>query len=131
MDERARALEEAYATIARVEAQEAEREPREYEPYVMRQPERRIKRRRMTEPQMETSMDEATQAQWNAWANALVHAKMEALADIIGGEIGLMEKRFNGRLKELEDRIADLTAQLELLRTAKNVTPFRAARDVA
>ena len=77
------------------------------------------------------TLDTASQARWDAWANALVHAKMEALADIIGGEIGLMEKRFNGRLKELEDRIADLTAQLEILRTAKNVTPFRAARDVA
>ena len=128
MNERARLiLEEAHATLARCELS-AQQQP-EVGAVEWSVPRRTAKARRAQ--QMETSMDEATQAQWNAWANALVHAKMEALADIIGGEIGLMEKRFNGRLKELEDRIADLTAQLELLRTAKNVTPFRAARDVA
>ena len=79
-------------------------------------------------------MDRATQARWDAWANALVHAKMEALAEIFGAEVGQMEKRFNEKLKVLEDKIAELSAQVVQLENLRNynVTPLvRSARDVA
>ena len=79
-------------------------------------------------------MDAVTQARWDAWANALVQTKMEAMAEILGGEIGLIEKRFNAKLKALEDKVAELSAQVEQLENLRNdnVTPLvRSARDVA
>ena len=81
-------------------------------------------------------MDRATQARWDAWANALVQAKMEAMAEVIGAEVGQMEKRFNEKLKVLEDKVAVLSAQVEQLENLRsyNVTqlplPLR-GRDVA
>jgi len=42
----------------------------------------------------------------------------------MGAEVGQIEKRLN-------DKIAALQSEVEILRTAKNVTPFRGNRDVA
>ena len=73
------------------------------------------------------TLDTASQARWDAWANALVHAKMEALAEIFGTETGQMEKRFNEKLKVLEDKVAVLSAQVEQLENLRsyNVMPLR------
>jgi hypothetical protein len=60
-----------------------------------------------------------------------IKARLEAFAEIMGTEVGLVEKRFNTELKRLEDKIAALEAEVEILRAAKNVMPFRGARDVA
>ena len=76
-------------------------------------------------------MNAATQGQWNAWLDDRIMAKLEAFAEIMGAEVGLVEKRFNTELKRLEDKIAALEAEVEILSTAKNVMPFRGARDVA
>ena len=79
-------------------------------------------------------MDAATQRQWEAWANALIQAKLQAFAEIMGEEAAQQEKRllthFNGELKRLDDKIAALEAELEILR-ARNVTPLRIAAHVA
>jgi len=69
-------------------------------------------------------MDPATQRQWETWVNAIIQAKLAAFAEIMGEEVGHIEKRLN-------DKIATLEAEIAILRTAKNVTPFRANRDVA
>lgn len=73
---------------------------------------------------MNPQMDPATQRQWETWANALIQKKLEGFAEIIGAEVGQIEKRLN-------ERIAALEAEVAILRTAKNVTPFRGNRDVA
>ena len=72
-------------------------------------------------------MDAATQRQWEAWANALIQSKLELFAEIMGAEVGKLEKRFNVELKRLDDRVAALEAEIEILRrhNAKNVTPLR------
>ena len=79
-------------------------------------------------------MDAATQRQWEAWANALIQSKLESFAEIMGEEAARQEKRllthFNAELKRLDDRIAALEAELEILR-ARNVTPLRIAAHVA
>ena len=136
MNERAKEiLASAFATVARIEA----REPYDPPPYTKRQP--KVRRRTMlyeTNEQAEApnTLDTASQARWDAWANALVHAKMEALAEIFGTETGQMEKRFNEKLKVLEDKVAVLSAQVEQLENLRsyNVTqlplPLR-GRDVA
>ena len=83
-----------------------------------------------------TTLDTATQARWDAWANEIVQAKLAAFAEIIGTETGQMEKRFNEKLKVLEDKVAVLSAQVEQLENLRsyNVTqlplPLR-GRDVA
>jgi len=69
-------------------------------------------------------MDPVTQRQWEIWANALIRKKLEDFAEIMGAEVGQIEKRLN-------DKIAALQSEVEILRTAKNVTPFRGNRDVA
>ena len=69
-------------------------------------------------------MNTATQAQWNAWLDDRIKAKLEAFAEIMGAEVGQIERR-------LDERIAALEAEVAILRTAKNVTPFRGNRDVA
>jgi len=76
-------------------------------------------------------MNTATQAQWNAWLDDRIKAKLEAFAEIMGAEVGLIEKRFNTELKRLEDKISALEAEVAILRTTKNVTLFRGNRDVA
>lgn len=79
-------------------------------------------------------MDAATQRQWEAWANALVLAKLQAFAEIMGEEAARQEKllltHFNAELKRLDDSVAALEAELEILR-ARNVTPLRIAAHVA
>lgn len=145
MDERSRELlERSFETIARIDAHqadwEAEREQREaYEPQTYeRQP--KVRRRTMydaTEYEQAAAaasqMDRETEAHWNAWANALVQAKLEAFAEVLGAEVGQLEKRFNEKLKLLEDKVAALTAQLEQLENLRsyNVTqlplPLRSA----
>ena len=74
-------------------------------------------------------MDAATQRQWEAWANALIQSKLESFAEILGQEVGLLEKRFNVELERLDDRVAALEAEIEILRrhNARNVTPLRPA----
>ena len=76
-------------------------------------------------------MDAATQWQWNAWLDDRIMAKLEAFAEIMGAEVGLIEKRFNTELKRLEDKISALETEVAILRTTKNVTLFRGNRDVA
>ena len=136
MNERAKEiLASAFATVARIEA----REPYDPPPYTKRQP--KVRRRTMlyeTNEQAEApnTLDTASQARWDAWANALVHAKMEALAEIFGTETGQMEKRFNEKLKVLEDKVAVLSAQVVQLENLRNYNvtqlplPLR-GRDVA
>jgi len=87
-----------------------------------------------TEQAAAPTLDTATQARWDAWANEIVQAKLAAFAEIIGTETGQMEKRFNEKLKVLEDKVAVLSAQVEQLENLRNynVTPLvRSARDVA
>ena len=119
-------LASAFATVARIEA----REPYDPPPYTKRQPSRR--RRTMlyeTNEQAEapTTLDTATQARWDAWANEIVQAKLETFSEILGAEIGQMEKRFNEKLKVLEDKVAELSAQVEQLENLRNynVMPLR------
>ena len=54
--------------------------------------------------------------------------------ELLGAEVGKMEKRFNAELKRLDDKIAALQAEIEILRgnsnNARNITPMR-TRDVA
>ena len=76
-------------------------------------------------------MNAATQAQWNTWLDDRIKAKLEAFAEIMGAEVGLIEKRFNTELKRLEDKISALETEVAILRTTKNVTLFRGNRDVA
>ena len=132
MDERARAiLESAFATVDRIDAQQADwAAGREYAPPQQRQPSRRRRTVDNTtehEQAAAPQMDRATQARWDAWANALVQAKMEAMAEVIGAEVGQMEKRFNEKLKVLEDKVAELSAQVEQLENLRNynVMPLR------
>ena len=132
MDERARAiLESAFATVDRIDAQQADwAAEREYAPPQQRQPSRRRRTVDNTtehEQAAAPQMDRATQARWDAWANALVQAKMEAMAEVIGAEVGQMEKRFNEKLKVLEDKVAVLSAQVEQLENLRNynVMPLR------
>ena len=132
MDERARAiLESAFATVDRIDAQQADwAAGREYAPPQQRQPSRRRRTVDNTtehEQAAAPQMDRATQARWDAWANALVQAKMEAMAEVIGAEVGQMEKRFNEKLKVLEDKVAVLSAQVEQLENLRsyNVMPLR------
>jgi hypothetical protein len=79
-------------------------------------------------------MDAATQRQWEVWANALVLAKLQAFAEIMGEEAARQEKllltHFNAELKRLDDRIAALQVELDTVRT-RNVTPLRIAAHVA
>ena len=134
MNERAKEiLASAFATVARIEA----REPYDPPPYTKRQP--KVRRRTMyeaTEQAAAPTLDTATQARWDAWANEIVQAKLAAFAEIIGTETGQMEKRFNEKLKVLEDKVAVLSAQVEQLENLRsyNVTqlplPLR-GRDVA
>ena len=42
------------------------------------------------------------------WLDDRIKAKLEAFAEIMGAEVGLIEKRFNTELKRLEDKIAAL-----------------------
>jgi len=119
-------LASAFATVARIEA----REPYDPPPYTKRQPSRR--RRTMlyeTNEQAEApnTLDTATQARWDAWANEIVQAKLETFSEILGAEIGQMEKRFNEKLKVLEDKVAELSAQVEQLENLRNynVMPLR------
>lgn len=149
MDERTRELlERSFETVARIDAQqetwEAERQQREaYEPqtYIKRQP--KVRRRTVynaTEYEQAAAaasqMDRETEARWNAWANALVQTKLEAFAEVLGAEVGQLEKRFNEKLKLLEDKVAALTAQLEQLENLRsyNVTqlplPLRSGSNV-
>ena len=145
MDERARAiLESAFATVERIDAQQTDwaagREHRQaYAPPQQRQPSRRRRTVDNTtehEQAAAPQMDRATQARWDAWANALVQAKMEAMAEVIGAEVGQMEKRFNEKLKVLEDKVAVLSAQVVQLENLRNYNvtqlplPLR-GRDVA
>ena len=69
-------------------------------------------------------MDPVTQRQWEIWANALIRKKLEDFAEIMGAEVGQIERR-------LDERIAALEAEVAILRTGKNVTLFRGNRDVA
>jgi len=56
-----------------------------------------------------------------------VQAKLETFSEILGAEIGQMEKRFNEKLKVLEDKVAELSAQVEQLENLRNynVMPLR------
>ena len=127
MNERAKEiLASAFATVARIEA----REPYDPPPYTKRQP--KVRRRTMlyeTNEQAEapTTLDTATQARWDAWANEIVQAKLETFSEILGAEIGQMEKRFNEKLKVLEDKVAELSAQVVQLENLRNynVMPLR------
>jgi len=131
MDERARAiLESAFATVDRIDAQQADwAAEREYAPPQQRQPSRRRRTVYETNEQAEapTTLDTATQARWDAWANEIVQAKLETFSEILGAEIGQMEKRFNEKLKVLEDKVAELSAQVEQLENLRNynVMPLR------
>ena len=144
MDERARAiLESAFATVDRIDAQQADwaagREHRQaYAPPQQRQPSRRRRTVDNTteheQAEAPNTLDTATQARWDAWANEIVQAKLAAFAEIIGAETGQLERRFNEKLKVLEDKVAMLSAQVEQLENLRNynVTPLvRSARDVA
>jgi hypothetical protein len=118
-------LASAFATVARIEA----REPYDPPPYTTRQPTRRRRTVYETNEQAEapTTLDTATQARWDAWANEIVQAKLETFSEILGAEIGQMEKRFNEKLKVLEDKVAELSAQVEQLENLRNynVMPLR------
>jgi len=80
-----------------------------------------------TEQAAAPTLDTATQARWDAWANEIVQAKLETFSEILGAEIGQMEKRFNEKLKVLEDKVAELSAQVEQLENLRNynVMPLR------
>ena len=56
-----------------------------------------------------------------------MQAKLETFSEILGAEIGQMEKRFNEKLKVLEDKVAELSAQVEQLENLRNynVMPLR------
>ena len=76
-------------------------------------------------------MDAATQRQWEVWANAIVQAKLLAFTDIMGAEVAEIEKQWLTRFKVLDDKVATLEAELEILRL-RNVTPLPLrGRDVA
>ena len=133
MDERARAiLESAFATVDRIDAQQADwAAGREYAPPQQRQPSRRRRTVDNTteheQAEAPNTLDTATQARWDAWANEIVQAKLAAFAEIIGAETGQLERRFNEKLKVLEDKVAVLSAQVEQLENLRsyNVMPLR------
>jgi hypothetical protein len=84
------------------------------------------------EPTVKT-MDQATAASWNSWADARIRAAIQTglleFADLVGAETGLMETRFNAELKRLSAEIEALREDVRAA-LAKNVTPLR-PRDVA
>ena len=134
-DARKRAiLEEARETIERVEREQAERasqpraevswtppRTRELPPVVFKTTERPAPKA--------VTMDADTAKAWEKWANAIVQAKLEAFADLMGAEVGKLEQRFNTELKCLTAEIATLREDVRAS-VAKNITPLR-PRDVA
>jgi hypothetical protein len=130
MDERTRALlQQSYDLLERVDRTLAESasEPRAEvtwtPPPVRRQPADEVHYKTTVQPEA-PQMDRATQARWDAWANGIVQAKLEAFASILGEEAGQMEKRFNAELKRLTDEIEALREDVRAA-SAKNVTPLR------
>ena len=67
------------------------------------------------------------QAPWEQWADARIHSAvqkgLEQLADIIGGECGMMEKRLVSEIEKLRTELGEVRAGLEIMRAA-NVTPI-------
>lgn len=148
--EQARAiLEEAHANIAACDAEREQRETdllrREAADGLLLAPvrrQRKVSRETVedaTMPEAAPALDKQTLERWENWANALMQAKLQAFAEIVGAEVAQAEKQlvtqFAGELKRLDDKIAELNAvveqlagELDILR-AKNVTalPTRGA----
>jgi hypothetical protein len=68
---------------------------------------------------------------WEAWVNAVIQNRLATFADLLGAEIGQQQKamstQLNTEIKRLQDEVASLRTEVEILRSAKNVTPIRTA----
>jgi hypothetical protein len=72
------------------------------------------------------TMDEATQAAWNAWCDSRIQRRLESFAEIMGDECARMLRIERNKLRK---QIAELRRELNAAR-ASNITPLR-GRDVA
>jgi hypothetical protein len=62
---------------------------------------------RMTPP-ASTTMSAEQSVTWNAWAEALIATRLNAFADALGGECGLIEGRLQKQIAELQKQVTDL-----------------------
>jgi hypothetical protein len=72
-----------------------------------------------SQPKSTVAMNAETAAAWDAWARGHVANGTNMLAQVIGQEVGKIERRLAERITELENSLGQLRAQTEILR---NVT---------
>jgi hypothetical protein len=60
-------------------------------------------------------------SEWDAWAEAHVQQGLERAADILGDEVGRVEARLVKRIKALEERVGELTAEQTVERAAAEI----------
>jgi hypothetical protein len=71
---------------------------------------RQIVRKTYTPPStpVTETMSPGDSVAWNAWADALIAARLNAFADTIGSECGLIEGRLQKQIAELQKQVVEL-----------------------
>jgi hypothetical protein len=108
----ARATLERLSNVEDEFAEDAARREWSYEPLRREPPVSRSTT--MTHETPQPSWDD-----WNEWAESHVARGLETVADIIGDEIGVIERDLHERIAKLEEELGQMRADREIERAAK------------